>query len=520
MLGNLINKVKDYYLDKREEKLKYEFLPSALEIEQTPASPLGRNIIIGIFLIILISIVYASMSKVDMVAVARGKVIPNGRVKVIQVPTEGVVTAIHVEEGDRVKKDDLLVELDKTMKQVDEDSIKSNISILEAEKNILEKYINQKDIVELKKYIETVKVDDEIKNDLIDFIISKKENFENKKSILTLSVTQGQSDIEIANSQLDKLKQQNEILRKTKTKLGEIKDSSGIQENELKKLEKSIEIAKNEENQYKALYEEDAVSKQEYIEKSNTVNLLEKEYEVQKSKAKDEKDTNYLKYKQIDDDIKLGEAEVKKQTIQIDNMEIKLKQEKEKLNNLEKEDKEDILRQIVEKQKQIQENQNLMQKAKKTLEYQNIKSPVDGVVSMIGVNTIGNVVSPTQSIMSIVPDDTKLIIEATVQNKDIGFIYEGQEVSVKVDTFSFQKYGTLKGEVEKISADAYEDEKIGLVYKVKIRLIQDTLNVEGKKVKISSGMGVVAEIKTGKRRVIEFLVEPFVKYIDESFKLR
>ena len=97
MLGNLINKVKDYYLDKREEKLKYEFLPSALEIEQTPASPLGRNIIIGIFLIILISIVYASVSKVDMVAVARGKVIPNGRVKVIQVPTDGVVTAIHVE---------------------------------------------------------------------------------------------------------------------------------------------------------------------------------------------------------------------------------------------------------------------------------------------------------------------------------------------------------------------------------------------------------------------------------------
>lgn len=173
-----------------------------------------------------------------MVAVARGKVIANGSVKVIQVPMGGVVTAIYVEEGDRVKKDELLVELDKTMKQVDEDSIKSNISILEAEKNILEKYINQKDIIELKKYIETIKVDDEIKNDLIDFILSKKENFENKKSILTLSVTQGQSDIEIAKSQLDKLKQQNEISRKTKSKMREIKDSAGIQETELKKLEK------------------------------------------------------------------------------------------------------------------------------------------------------------------------------------------------------------------------------------------------------------------------------------------
>lgn len=259
---------------------------------------------------------------------------------------------------------------------------------------------------------------------------------------------------------------------------------------------------------------------QEYKGKQNQTNLLKKDYEVLKTKTKNEKDENYMSFKQVEGEEILTNTEIQKQQIAVQTYEVQLSQEKEKLTNLEEEENQTTLSQILEKQKQIKEYESTMQKAMQNLKYQSIISPVDGSVAALGVNTIGGVVNKSQSIMSIVPKDTELLIEANVANKDIGFIYEGQEVSIKVDTFSFQKYGTINGTVEKISPDAYEDEKYGLVYKVKIKPETTTMQIEGKEMNLSSGMGVTAEIKTGKRRVIDFLIEPLIKYTDEALKVR
>ena len=122
--------------------------------------------------------------------------------------------------------------------------------------------------------------------------------------------------------------------------------------------------------------------------------------------------------------------------------------------------------------------------------------------------------------MSIVPSNTPLIVEASLLNKDVGFVEIGQEVSVKFDTFPFQKYGTLKGKVMNISPDAVEDEKMGTVYKLKISLEKQQMIVNGQNVNIVPGMTVSAEIKTGERRIIEFFLEPVIKYVDEGLKLR
>ncbi len=122
--------------------------------------------------------------------------------------------------------------------------------------------------------------------------------------------------------------------------------------------------------------------------------------------------------------------------------------------------------------------------------------------------------------MTIVPENTPLIIEAFVQNKDIGFVNEGQKASIKIDTFSFQKYGTIDGIVEKVSPDAFDDEKKGLMYKIKVSLQDDSIIVEQKDVKLFPGMAVSVEIKTGKRRIIDFFLEPLSKYVNESLTLR
>ena len=149
-----------------------------------------------------------------------------------------------------------------------------------------------------------------------------------------------------------------------------------------------------------------------------------------------------------------------------------------------------------------------------------IKSPVEGYIGQIFIHTIGGVVTPAEKLMSVVPKDAKLKIKATVMNQDIGFVQVGMPVSIKIDTFDFQKYGLLNGEVTYVSPNSIEDEKQGPIYEVFIKLLNSTLVVEGKEQTVKTGMTTSNEIKIGKRRIIEFFIYPLIKYLDESIKVR
>lgn len=149
-----------------------------------------------------------------------------------------------------------------------------------------------------------------------------------------------------------------------------------------------------------------------------------------------------------------------------------------------------------------------------------IISPIDGYVGQIFIHTIGGVVTPAEKLMSVVPKDAKLKIKATVLNKDIGFVNNGMPVSIKIDTYNFQKYGLLEGEVVNISPNSIQDEHLGPVYEVYIKLKNTTLMVEGKEETIKIGMSTTNEIKIGKRRIIEFFIYPLIKYLDESIKVQ
>lgn len=151
---------------------------------------------------------------------------------------------------------------------------------------------------------------------------------------------------------------------------------------------------------------------------------------------------------------------------------------------------------------------------------QTIKAPISGYINNVKIHTIGGVVTPAQELMSVVPKDSKLAIKAKVMNQDIGFVEEGMDVSVKVDTFNFQKYGILKGVVTVVSPNSVDDERLGPVYEVFIEPKNTTLVVEGKEQSIKAGMSTTNEINIGKRRIIEFFIYPLIKYLDESIKVR
>ena len=145
---------------------------------------------------------------------------------------------------------------------------------------------------------------------------------------------------------------------------------------------------------------------------------------------------------------------------------------------------------------------------------------MSGTVHGLASYTIGGVVTPAQPIVTIVPEGTPLIVEAMALNKDVGFLKTGQEAEIKLDTFPFQRYGTIKAKIVSISPDAFEDEKLGPVYKIKVATEKLHIAVDGKNIPVSPGMAVSVEVKTRKRRIIEFFLSPIVKYADEGLTLR
>lgn len=151
---------------------------------------------------------------------------------------------------------------------------------------------------------------------------------------------------------------------------------------------------------------------------------------------------------------------------------------------------------------------------------QELKSPIDGYVGQLFVHTVGGVVTPAEKIMSVVPDKANLQVKATVLNKDIGFVETDMPVSIKLDTYNFQKYGLLDGVVTIVSPNSIEDEQLGPVYEVYVKPTTMKLMVEGKEQSMKIGMSTTNEIKIGKRRIIEFFIYPLIKYLDESIKVQ
>jgi len=147
-------------------------------------------------------------------------------------------------------------------------------------------------------------------------------------------------------------------------------------------------------------------------------------------------------------------------------------------------------------------------------------APVSGTVQQMTVHTVGGVVPAAQPLMQIVPLDRSVEVEATLENKDIGFVNDGQPAEIKVDAFEYTKYGTVPAIVSHVSRDAVEDEKRGPIYTVKLAMDKPTLNVNGHDIALSAGMAVSAEIKTGRRRVIEYVLAPLLQHGRESLRER
>ena len=180
-------------------------------------------------------------------------------------------------------------------------------------------------------------------------------------------------------------------------------------------------------------------------------------------------------------------------------------------------------------------------KAEERTKLRALTAPVDGVVQQLAVHTIGGVVTPAQQLAVVVPSDTVLEVEASISNRDIGFVRVGQEAQIKVDTFSFTRYGLLRGKVLSVSQDAIvhdvssekqkndtdsaegsssEPRGQELSYAARVSLDRTQIQIDGSVANLSPGMAVTVEVKTGNRAVITYLLSPLLRYSHDSMHER
>lgn len=425
----------------------HEFKPLLVEIEESPVSPLGRVtfwIIVGIM---VFTVLWLYFGKIDVVIAARGKVIPDGEIKVLQPLNTGIVDNILVKEGDFVKKGQVVMEINPSSIEPELESARKNLSQIQMEISRLDATSNGGGF----------------------------------NATGNQDVTRTQQDLYA--SSVESLQRQ-----------------LATRELELKKIEERIKSAKAEKTNAEVIL----------VSRTDKEKRLRPVVEII---AKDE-------YEKVLTDISTYESNIKSLNYKLEELNQQKRQVIEEIAYIRQNFRSSNLKELSDKQKQANELLAKIEDASYRNTKQKIVSPVDGYVNTLLVHTVGGVVSPAEKLMSIVPAKTPLVVKATVLNKDIGFIQPDMPVSIKIDTYEFQKYGILKGKVRTVAKTSIDDEKLGPVYEVYVTPIDKSLMVEGKQKSISPGMSLTAEIKVKKRRVIEFFIYPLIKYWGEGISVR
>ncbi len=247
-------------------------------------------------------------------------------------------------------------------------------------------------------------------------------------------------------------------------------------------------------------------------------------------------------YLQIKQDLVSNTNELAAQVKTVQKLKSAVREARQRVSEVEHEKKSTVLSDMNSLSGDIAGLKGMVAKSKQLNDLQSLRAPVDGFVQSVAVSTVGGVVSPAESLVTIVPKGTPLVVEASLSNEDIGFVKVGQRADIKIDSFPFQKYGSIGGTLVWVSPDAEDtssaastsgntagrtaqpnqsyDRTQKLTYKVHIQPDSQSIQADGKLVELSPGMTLQVDVKTNQRRVIEFFLSPVIKYLDEGMKVR
>ena len=442
-----------------EQALQLQFLPAALQIQERPPSPAGHWLLWLLLLLFSIGIAWAALGRVDIVVTAPGRIVPSGQVKRVQAPEPGVVMAILASEGLRVYAGQPLIRLDPTYANADDLRIREklhDIALESAWRRALDRWLA----------------------DGLD---------ENSSVVLE---TRFAAADQVKAEALYRLNRR-EILGRIRSQQKELAANRAEQASvraERNRAQATLAVLTQRVDAYRSLLEQKYGAKVQYLEILQQQTELEGSLPVLASRERQLIESAAAISARLD----ASGDELRKQNLM-------------ELAHLDSE------RGALEQESR---------KARQRKQQQVITAPVAGAVQELTVHTVGAVVSAGEELLKIVPERATIEVEALLQNRDIGFIREGQLAEIKIDTFNFTKYGLIDARVVNISNDSVEDPGLGWVFRLRLELDRDTIRVEDRELKISPGMAVTAEIKTGKRRLIEYFLSPLLRYKQESVRER
>jgi hemolysin D len=433
----------------------HDFTPILTEIEERPPNPLGTMFLWTIIALMVVVLLGLYLVKVDVVVTARGKIIPLGDVKVVQPLETGVVTGIHVKEGDFVMKGAVLLEIDPSLDKADLEGKERNLKFARLAMERINAVLAGNGFSPPQKEYST------------DVIAAQVEQYRAQKAVYTSTLQEKEKEYRETQSALNSLTE------------------------EIRKLRNLLSINVEDERRQKALVEIGALAENRYREKMKERMNLEREI-----------------------DVKRGQSE---------QAATKLDRIKDEIETFKNSFREKLLSEFSTNM----QGKNVLEAEVSNLKFRQEKKYI-----------VSPVVTTAQPVVSLVPEKTPLIVHAMVFNKDIGFVKEGDRTVIKVDTFDFQKYGTLEGIVETISPYSLEQKHNENTpvwsstatlgnntetggYPVYVKMVSEILTTrDGAEYRVKPGMSVTAEINVGKRRVIEFFLFPIIRYLDEGLKVR
>ena len=453
------------------------FLPAALSLQDTPVHPAPRRFAFGLMLLFVIALVWSIFGKVDIVAMAPGRIIVSDRTKVIQPLEASVVRKVLVKDGDRVQAGQVLVELDPTIASADKASVQeqSNAAASEVYRTrILQQLLlNKQQTIDIARDLEPYLALNSLK-------IGKTGSSIPDLGILSTETVQAQLRSEWHDIRARLAKLDAEAARRR----AEIQTVMAS----IAKLQATLPMAQTRETDFKNLVGEGFISSHATQDKTRERVELERDLATQQARLAEAQST-------------LAESEQARAAFKAETQRLLSDRHALAASKL---------------QQLTQEGTKASQRERQT----QLTAPVAGVIQQLAIHSVGGVVTSAQPLMIVVPDTTQVTAEISIANQDIGFVNAGQMAEVKLETFPYTKYGTVKAKVILVTADAVTDEKKGSYYPATITLAQRDMLIDGKRVNLSPGMNITAEIKTGQRRVIEYLLSPVQRAGSESLRER
>src|SRR5258708_44361 len=453
------------------------FLPAALEIVETPASPAGRLVAASIMAIFCFSLAWASLGQIDIVASASGKIVPSGGTKVVQPFETGIVRAIHVRDGQHVKVGDVLIELDPTITESERNRFQADLMAAE-----LEIARRKAELVDDGDPMAAFHPPENAAPAQVDL----------QRAYLIKQRAEHQAKVDALDRQREQKRAEWETIQATITKLSSV----------MPIVQQRVDIRK-------ASSDREYTSKFQYLEIQQLLVEQQQELLVQRSHARE------------------VAASIEALT------EAKAEAAAEYHRTL--------FGQLAEAERKADGLSFDVAKSQQKINAQLLTAPIDGTVQQLAIHTVGGVVTPAQVLLAVVPVDSRLEIEAMVQNRDVGFLHPHQQAEIKIDTFNFTKYGLLHGEVLSISQDAIVRDKPvdrasektpgadstsseprgqELNFAARVSLDRTQMQIDDNMISLTPGMAVTVEIKTGSRSVMAYLLSPLIRYGHDSLRER